>query len=143
MGMDAMAKGNLEKTDERKAQYDAESDAQRHRNVDGKAMNAMKICDLRAANEKKSAAMRIDNEAEIVEMRRLGAEGDAEHSAWMDDLRVKNKQKMAKMESDGQRALSGMKMRVRGSECVARRGYGEDRAKAPKRSERGATKQGR
>merc|ERR1712013_656390 len=114
--MDAMAKDNLEKTDERKAQYDAESDAQRHRNVDGKAMNAMKIRDLRAANEKKSAAMRVDNEAEIVEMRRLGAEGDAEHSAWMGGLRVKNKQKMAKMESDGQRALSGMKMRGRGDE---------------------------
>merc|ERR1712013_812301 len=104
--MDALAKDNLEKTDERKAQYDAESDAQRHRNADGQAMNAMKIRDLRAANEKKSAAMRVDNEAEIVEMRRLGANGDAEHSAWMDGLRAKNKQKMAKMESDGQRKLS-------------------------------------
>merc|ERR1712013_734017 len=88
--MDAMAKDNLEKTDERKAQYDAESDAQRHCNADGKAMNAMKIRDLRAANEKKSAAMRVDNEAEIVEMRRLGAKGDAEHSAWMDGLCAKN-----------------------------------------------------
>jgi len=78
--------------------------------------NAMNIRDLSAANEKKSAAMRVENESEIVEMRRLGAKGDAEHSAWMDGLRAKNKQKMAKMESDGQRKLSGMKMRGRGDE---------------------------
>merc|ERR1712013_173493 len=126
--MDATAKDNLEKTDARQAQYDAESDAQRHRNADGKATNAKKITDLSTANESKMAAMRVGNEAEIVEMRRLGAKGHAEHSAWMDRLRAQNEKKMAKMESDGLRKLNVMKMHGRGDELRHRNACAEGNA---------------
>ena len=114
--MDAMTKTNLAKRDARQAQYDGESDAQRHRNADNKAINAKSVNDLSTANESKVTAMRVANEAEIVEMRRQGAEGNAEHNAWMHRIQTQNAQRMAKMESDGARNLSAMKLQDRGDE---------------------------
>jgi len=114
--MDAMAKGNLTKKDVRQAQYDKESDAQRHRNADSKAINAKSVNDLRTANESKVTAMRVTNEAEIVKMSRQGAEGNAEHNAWMHRLQTQNAHQMAKMESEGARNLNAMKVQDRRNE---------------------------
>jgi len=114
--MGAMAENNLVKRDACQAQYDVESDAQRHRNVDSKTANAKKVNDLSTANESKRSAMRVVNEAEIVEIRRQGAQGRAEHGAWVHRLQTLNAQRMAKTESDGARVIRGLEMHGRGDE---------------------------
>jgi len=106
--VDAVAKDRLEKRDARKALYDAESEAQLHRNADSKTANAKKVSDLRSANENKMNAQRIANEAEVVET--YNANSSDEHNAWMLRLRTQNKEQMAEMASKGAMKLSAMKL---------------------------------
>ena len=68
--MNAMAKSNLEQKDARQVQYDAESEAQRHRNVGSEANKVKKVRDLSSANENRLTAQCIANESQVVAMRR-------------------------------------------------------------------------
>jgi len=111
--MDVMAKDNLKKKDACRAQYNAETAAQGHRNADSKAANAKKVSDLSLANKSKIDAQRIANEAEVVVIRQRNRQGSDEHDAWMKRLRTENKEKMAQMENDGEWKLSGIKRRGR------------------------------
>merc|ERR1719249_249294 len=123
-----MAASNLKKKDARKAKFDAESDAQSHRNADNKAANAKKVSDLSSANETIMNAQHIANEAEIVDMRRLNGQGSDEHDAWMQRLRTQNKEKMAQMESEGAWQLSGIEQRGRRDKARHEREIAENKA---------------
>jgi len=109
--MDALAKSNLEKRGARHAQYDAESEAQRHRNADSKASNVKKVSDLSSANESKMTAQRNCNKSEVIEMRRKKGQRDDEHTARMIRMRAQNKAQMAALTESGALKLSEAKQR--------------------------------
>merc|ERR1740131_724463 len=100
--MDVIAQENVEKSDARKVQYNAEVNAQRQRNEESRADNAQKVDELSTVNQSELKAMRDVNQAEMDAVRGKNAKGVAEHKAWMARLQQQNKQQLAAMASDSE-----------------------------------------